>query len=612
MEKKKRKNFILSDLIKVLKYNAVDIVLFEFIFKLVSMFIMSPIIYGIINIIMKITNYKYLSLENIIDFAKNPVAIILLLIVILLMTFYTLFDISTLIILIDASIAGKDITIRDVLIVSLKKSLKLLLHGNVIITILVLFIIPFLNIGISTNFVERIAIPEFIHDYIFSNFFYGFLYVVLFIVLAFFLFSSFYVFHYFIIEDLPFYESLKRSFKISKREKDFVTILFTQVLFFLVYALFVGLNILIIYGLNHILSGHNIIFSFLASIVWIFLAVSYACYALFSSSISYITVSSLFYNNKRNNDEEIVHLNYSEIKRENKKRSFIWAKLAFIVIVLFSATFYTHGIITGNFSLSLKFDHNVEVTAHRGASKKYPENTMLAFIKAKELGADWVELDVAETKDGEIIVTHDTNLKRITGVNKNVYEVNLKEIRKLDAGKFKGKEFAGEKIPLLEEVLDWAQDNNMKLNIEIKPTGYEKNIEEKVVDLILDYEFEDDCVVTSQVYSVLEKVKDYNSDIKTIYVMSLAYGDILSLDKADGFSIEATSVTKSLVKKIHKENKKIFVWTVNNEENISNMIDLKVDNIITDDISNCKDLIVSSNQSDIIYEYIKFINKVFE
>ena len=72
-----------------------------------------------------------------------------------------------------------------------------------------------------------------------------------------------------------------------------------------------------------------------------------------------------------------------------------------------------------------------------------------------------------------------TNLKRITGVNKNVYEVNLKEIRKLDAGKFKGKEFAGEKIPLLEEVLDWAQDNNMKLNIEIKPTGYEKNIEEK-------------------------------------------------------------------------------------------------------------------------------------
>ena len=149
MEKKKRKNYILSDLLRVLKYNAVDIILFEFIFKLVSIFIMSPIITGMIHLIMKITNYSYLSLENVVDFIKNPVAIILLMITILLVTFYTLFDISTIIILIDASIADKDITIKDVLLVSLKKSLRLLLRGNVLITLLVLFIIPFLNIGIS-------------------------------------------------------------------------------------------------------------------------------------------------------------------------------------------------------------------------------------------------------------------------------------------------------------------------------------------------------------------------------------------------------------------------------------------------------------------------------
>ena len=178
-------------------------------------------------------------------------------------------------------------------------------------------------------------------------------------------------------------------------------------------------------------------------------------------------------------------------------------------------------------------------------------------------------------------------------------------------GSFFNKKFKGEKVPTLEETLLFAKNNNIKLNIELKPTGKEHDFEKKVVDLIVEHNYLKYTVITSQTYEVLENVKKYNKDVETVYVMSLAYGDITSLEYADHFSIEATSVTKSLVKKVHKEGKELYAWTVNTEDSIRGMIDLKVDNIITDDITLAKDTIISSKQSDLISEYIKFIESWF-
>ena len=259
------------------------------------------------------------------------------------------------------------------------------------------------------------------------------------------------------------------------------------------------------------------------------------------------------------------------------------------------------------YDLKIEYVRTMEVTAHRGASVKYPENTMSAFKGAKELGADWIELDVQQTKDKKLIVLHDTNLRRTTGVNKNTWEVTFDEVKNLDAGSFFSDEFKGEKIPLLEEVIEFAKENDIKLNIELKPTGNETDFESSVVDLINKYDFASSSVITSQVYSVIENVKNYDKNIKTVYVMSLAYGDILKLDKADAFSIEASSINKTLVNKIHNSGKEVYAWTVNTKESITDMINLNVDNIITDDIVLAKDLIYTSKTSSIIQEYIRYV-----
>ena len=236
---------------------------------------------------------------------------------------------------------------------------------------------------------------------------------------------------------------------------------------------------------------------------------------------------------------------------------------------------------------------------------------MSAFEGAKKLGTDWIELDVQQTKDGKIIVIHDTNFKRTTGVDKNTWELTSDEVKELDAGSWFDEKYKGAKIPFLEEVIEFAKINNIRLNIELKPTGYETNFEKNVVDIINKTNFKDRCVVTSLVYDVLENVKEYDKDIQTVYVMGLAYGDITALKAANHFSIEASSISKNLVSRIHKEGKQIYAWTVNTEESIQKMVDLNVDNIITDNIELAKDIIYASKTSNVLNEYIKRLENIF-
>src|SRR4051812_29882492 len=95
----------------------------------------------------------------------------------------------------------------------------------------------------------------------------------------------------------------------------------------------------------------------------------------------------------------------------------------------------------------------VEVIGHRGASHDAPENTVASFEEAWRQKADAAELDMYLTKDGKLVVIHDANTKRTTGVDKKVVEQTLDELKKLDAGKWKAEKFAGEKLPTLAEML---------------------------------------------------------------------------------------------------------------------------------------------------------------
>ncbi len=597
---------------EMLRCNIKALVEFELLFKLLSFLIFTPIFLKSFTLIMKLTGYNYITIENVVSFLINPFTLIMLIILILFMTLYTMFDIATIIVILDSSYQKKRIKVMDAVSISLKKLKRVLSIKNIPLAFLVLFLIPFLSIGISSSFIATIKIPEFIYDFIVNNKVLLCLFIILYIFLVIVLLKWIYSLHYFVLEDLSFKEARKKSKNLSEKNllKDIISLVLVQLLILLLYLVYIVILILLIILFNKIFGSMTLIKSITSTIIWILLLLSLIIISLLSTPISYAVISVMYYFRKNEKKESIKFIEINERKeKESKKVKVLVIVLSVISIVL--GTMFTYGLYKGKYNLNIEYVRTMEVTAHRGASVSYPENTMSAFIGAKEMGADYIELDVQQTKDKEIIVSHDTNLKRVTGVNKEVIDLDYSEIEKLDAGSFFDKKFKGEKIPLLKDVVKWAKENNMRLNIELKPTGKEKDFEKSVVDIINSYDYKDYSVITSQVYSVLENIKKYDKDIETVYVMSLAVGDITELRYADHFSVEASNVNKALINKVHKEGKSLYVWTINTKENIVKMINYNVDNIITDNITLAKETIAKSKRSNLINEYIRIVESIF-
>src|SRR5438045_5079004 len=111
------------------------------------------------------------------------------------------------------------------------------------------------------------------------------------------------------------------------------------------------------------------------------------------------------------------------------------------------------------------------VIAHRGAWGNSPENTMAAFKKAVALGASFIETDLQLSRDARFVASHDATVNRTTNGQGSVHELTLADLRKLDAGSWFGSEFAGERIPTLQEILEFAKKHDVVFYLELKPSG---------------------------------------------------------------------------------------------------------------------------------------------
>jgi len=220
------------------------------------------------------------------------------------------------------------------------------------------------------------------------------------------------------------------------------------------------------------------------------------------------------------------------------------------------------------------------ITAHRGASYAAPENTIAAIEKAVEFGADYVEVDVRITKDGQIVLIHDRSLNRTTNGTGELWDFTLEELRGLDAGSWFGEEFRGEPIPTLSEVIGLAM-GRVKLNIEIKVSREEPAIAGKVVDIVRAEKFEKDCMVTSFTREIVEEIKRIAPDIRT----GLIFGRDYPTDVLEGgwevLSCNQDVVDEEFVARAKNSGKRVHVWTVDDEDVMRTLIGLGVDGIIT-------------------------------
>ncbi|MDT8719640.1 glycerophosphodiester phosphodiesterase [Clostridium sp. 19966] len=223
--------------------------------------------------------------------------------------------------------------------------------------------------------------------------------------------------------------------------------------------------------------------------------------------------------------------------------------------------------------------NNVKVVAHRALGFGGVENSLEAIQNSINNKVGRAEIDVQETKDGVVVLLHDRNLKRLTGLNKYVDQVTYKQIEKLNlAATSPGNGI--ERIPTLDSVIK-ASYGKQNLIIEIKPNGNIKDLTKNVVNIIDKDNFVDQCKVHSLNYDILLYVKRLNPHIQTGYIVSQPTRNLSSL-KVDFYSIQKNIVNKKLVDDIHSNNKEIYAWSVDRPDEIDNMLKLNVDGIISD------------------------------
>jgi len=234
------------------------------------------------------------------------------------------------------------------------------------------------------------------------------------------------------------------------------------------------------------------------------------------------------------------------------------------------------------------------VVAHRGGSLLAPENTLGAFKNAIKIGAAFIEFDVHQTKDNITVVIHDNTLNRTTNGKGAVNKLHFEKLRTYDAGIKFSKEFAGEKVPTLDETLTLV-DGKCNLLIEIKNPDESGDIEKDVVNLIQKHKAWSWCVVQSFNYQAVLKVHQLDEKIKTALLFVKPNINLIKnnaeMSFLSGINIYQRFAGKKTIEKLHALNKTVFVWTVNDPKRLKKMIENGADGIMTDNPELLKELL---------------------
>jgi glycerophosphoryl diester phosphodiesterase len=242
-----------------------------------------------------------------------------------------------------------------------------------------------------------------------------------------------------------------------------------------------------------------------------------------------------------------------------------------------------------------------QIIAHRGASELAPENTIAAFQKAIDDGAEGIEFDIQLSKDNIPMVFHDDDLKRIAGRDSLVSELNSSDLRQIDAGSWfnrlfpeKAQEkFTGERISTLREILDFLKGYKGLIYIELKGIEDQNNelFSQAVGEVIKNSKILPQIIVKSFNLDLLPLIKKHCPTVKTAALFSPTVMILLRKEKrliniakeldVDGLSLHFALVTKKLMKKASAQNLSVAIWTVDHQRWLKRGRRLGIDHIIT-------------------------------
>lgn len=564
------------------------LILFEILWKLVTLLVIAPACAGLIQLAIHLAKLKYLTTSNLLQFLRSPWTILLLAVLLLLAALYTLFEIAAVCICFRQSRFQK---VRTTLGRMVRSGLQSVLHffrgGGPFLVLHLLVLIPLMQFSATSGIFTAMGIPDFLAYYMTKKEFLLPIYVAAIILCC--LLSVRWVFSsvLFTQNQCSYRSARATSVQLVRGRfwQTFFSVLVWNCCYFAALLVFLCMITVVVLMVIRATGSDDLIMSQAMRILKLLIQIVLWSFSFFATPICMAHLTALLEKRCVQMPEVVLPepVPLSRSAKPFRRSTAVLTACCFTVAALGLNLSYVYSVFTGKANFRLALFQNPTVMAHRGLSADAPENTLYAFSDAISVGADFIELDVQQTRDGVLVVMHDSNLKRTTGVNKDIWDVDYADIQNLDAGSWFDPAYANARIPTLEETLQFV-DKRAKLNIEIKPTKHGSDtLEQDVAELITQYQYTDACYVTSFSYGSLKKVKEANPEIRTGYLMSVAYGQFYSLKYADAFSLNKVFVTSQVVNAAHQQGKQIFAWTVNSMSEVRSLCNLHVDSIITDD-----------------------------
>ena len=541
------------------------------------------IIAKIFQLALTLAGEEHLDKNNILSILINPYSFVILNILILIVAFFMFIEFSILTFTIYGQLTDRQYSFKNILNNAWKKTKNLAGFQTLFFIVYFLITIPTINLGVKSVIAKNLFIPKFISNEIMKTTSGFIIWSLIMLILAYINLRLIFTLPLTAVGDEKILDSIKRSWELTKSGKR--KLLFTIGLFEIIYLIIAGsltalITIICIYldgdGNNPLVQA--IFFSSISALVF-FLGVI--------SKVTVITsLITILIDHNEISEELVNNLN------ENKKKSSF--AITFTTIIIIIATIINGFNIYGN-----GVNKNIKTIAHRGYVAKGVENSIEALEGAAEVGADYVEFDIILTKDNKFIVMHDYNLKRLAGINKRVQDMNFNEIVGLQ---IKQGDYTS-KIPSLEEFVTKAKELNMKLVIELKPHGAEPS---NYIDILINevkrlklenYKF------MSLNPKVVEELETKAPNLETGYVIPLQFGNFHQ-SNVDFFVIEDFSYRDRLVEQAKKQNKKVFVWTINDSALITKYLQSPANGIITDDPELVKE------EKDILENHYTYYDKI--
>ena len=541
------------------------------------------IISRIFQLALTLAGEEHLDKNNILHILTNPYSFVILNLLVLIVAFFMFIEFSILTFTIYGQLTEKQYSFRSILDNAWNKTKNLAGFQTLFFIFYFLITIPTINLGVKSVLAKNLFIPKFISSEIMKTNSGLIVWGLIMIVFAYLNLRLIFILPLTAVGDENILDSIKRSWELTKtgKRKLVLTILLFEIIYLLIAAVLTGIiTYICIYFDN---DGNNpiiqtLFFSSISGIIF-FLGVI--------SKVTVITsLITVLIDHNEISEKLVNNLN------ENKKKSRLVVTLTTVIIVV--------AVLMNGFNMyGNGVNKNIETIAHRGYIAKGVENSIEALEGAAEVGADYVEFDIILTKDNKFVVMHDYNLKRLAGLNKRVQDMNFDEVVGLT---IKQGDFTS-KIPSLEEFVNKAKELNMKLVIELKPHGAEPS---NYIDILIDeikrlklenYKF------MSLNSKVMEELETKVPNLETGYVIPLQFGNFHH-SNIDFFVIEDFSYRDRLVEQARKENKQVFVWTINNPALITKYLQSPADGIITDEPELIKE------EKDILENHYSYFDKI--